>query len=66
MKGVKDVSLKYATVDAVKDATSQAATEDVLPPPVAAEGGSTSSAWDKSFDPVAFVERNLLMEGDST
>ncbi|MCI35707.1 hypothetical protein A2U01_0056928, partial [Trifolium medium] len=35
-----------------------------ISPPVAAAGGS-SSAWRDSFDPIAFVERNLLMKGDS-
>ncbi|MCI67611.1 hypothetical protein A2U01_0088870, partial [Trifolium medium] len=65
---VKDDGSEDAAAGAVKGNESQA-TEGVLPPPIshiATKGGGISSAWYKSFDPIAFVERNLLMEGDST
>ncbi|MCI82058.1 hypothetical protein A2U01_0103332, partial [Trifolium medium] len=64
---VKDAGSEDAAAGAVKGNDSQAtesqATEGVLPPPIshiATEGSGISSAWDKSFDPIAFVERNLL------
>ncbi|MCH79616.1 zinc finger protein [Trifolium medium] len=64
-KPAKDASLKDVTAEVIKDVVSHSAVEDAPPPPVAEDGGS-SSAWDKSFDPIAFVERNLLLEGDSS
>ncbi|PNX84375.1 hypothetical protein L195_g040435, partial [Trifolium pratense] len=52
------------TSEVVKEGDSQATTEESVPPPAAAV--NRTSAWDGSFDPLVFVERNILMDGDST
>ncbi|MCI25349.1 hypothetical protein A2U01_0046540, partial [Trifolium medium] len=65
-EGMTDTGPKGVVSEVVKDAGSRMVTEEIVPPPVAAESGGDSSAWDSSFDPLAFVQHNILMSGDST
>ncbi|MCI92141.1 hypothetical protein A2U01_0113437, partial [Trifolium medium] len=43
------------------------AIKDTVPPLAAAPAdcADKASVWEKSFDPIAFVECNLIMKGDS-
>ncbi|MCI12610.1 hypothetical protein A2U01_0033715, partial [Trifolium medium] len=40
-------------------------TQDTVPPPSAPDVDATASAWGDSFDLASFIERTLLMKGDS-
>ncbi|MCI06463.1 hypothetical protein A2U01_0027523, partial [Trifolium medium] len=61
----KDATVKDVTENVIKETE---AIKDVVPSPVASvtDGEDKSWAWDKSFDPFAFVERTLLMRGGSS
>ncbi|MCI02826.1 hypothetical protein A2U01_0023860 [Trifolium medium] len=71
-EGVSDVQQDAAVMDmaesAVVEIDTTEAIRDTVPPPnvVSAGDGNRSSAWEETFDPIAFVERNLVMTGDSS
>ncbi|MCI58948.1 hypothetical protein A2U01_0080203, partial [Trifolium medium] len=56
---VKEVDEHTAPgIEAIKDAVSS--------PVATVDGEDKPSAWEKSFDPLAFVEQNLMMKCDSS
>ncbi|MCI38132.1 hypothetical protein A2U01_0059360, partial [Trifolium medium] len=65
ISGVQNDDVATVVEIVAKDAQ---AIKDTVPPPAAtaADGANKASAWEKSFDPIAFVERNLIMKGDSS
>ncbi|MCH89653.1 hypothetical protein A2U01_0010553 [Trifolium medium] len=71
-EGVSDVQRDAAMKDVVESAVMEIdtteANKDTVPPPVvvSAGDGDKPSAWEETFDPIAFVERNLVMQGDSS
>ncbi|MCI51058.1 hypothetical protein A2U01_0072302, partial [Trifolium medium] len=62
---LKDTAVKDVAENVVKGTE---AIKDAVPSPatVVANDGDKPSVWENPFDPIAFVERNLIMKGDSS